>query len=98
MVLFATAQAFFLNNGHSIIVHECPDIATFQVLHPGVSLFPLADLPALVFGWGYKLFHEAALVVIAPSEEADHVAAAAIAPAIRQPAVSALMAHYAKIS
>ncbi len=66
-------------------------------MHPSVSLFPLADLPAPVFGWGYELLQEAALAAVAASEEADCVALAAIAPAIRQPAASALMARYAKI-
>jgi hypothetical protein len=94
---FAAAQAFFLDNGHSNIVHDCPDVAAFQASHPGISLFPLADLPAPVFGRGYELLQEAALAAVAALEEADRVAAAAIAPAIEQPAASTLMAHYAEI-
>ena len=60
--VFATARAVFLDNGHHLFVHECPDIVAFQVSYPGISLFPLTDLPAPVLGRGYKLLQAAALL------------------------------------
>ncbi len=68
----------------------------FQVTRPGISLLPLADLPAPVFVQGYELLQKAALAAVLALEEADWVAAAAIAPAIGRPS-STLMARYTRI-
>ena len=66
--------------------------------HPGISLFPLTDLPASFFDRGYKLLQAAALLeAVAALAKADQVAAAAFAPAFGRHANSALMACYTKI-
>jgi hypothetical protein len=63
---FATAQEFFLAQGHGVIVLACPDIATFQAARPsGASFNSLATLPPWVFTEGYGRLQEFALAAIA---------------------------------
>jgi hypothetical protein len=50
---FATARVFFSAQGHTVVVHECPDIAAFQAARPfGLALCPLANLPPRIFTKG----------------------------------------------
>jgi hypothetical protein len=63
---FAAAHAFFSAQGHTVVVHECPDIATFQVAGPfGLALHPLAKLPPRVFTKGYETLQALALAATA---------------------------------
>ncbi len=63
---FPAARAFFLAQGHTVVVHECPDIAAFQVAHPfGLALCPLANLPPCIFAKGYETLQALALAATA---------------------------------
>ena len=35
---FAAARAFFVRHGHTVVYHECPDLATFHTLFPGAAI------------------------------------------------------------
>jgi hypothetical protein len=63
---FATARAFFSAQGHTVVVHECPDIAAFQAARPlGLALHPLANFPPCVFTEGYETLQALALAATA---------------------------------
>jgi hypothetical protein len=59
---FAAALAFFSAQGHTVVVHQCPDIAAFQSARPfSLALCPLPSLPPRVFTEGYKTLQVLAL-------------------------------------
>ncbi len=63
---FTSARTFFSAQGHTVVIHECPDIAVFQVAHPFVlALCPLADLPPHIFAEGYETLQALALATTA---------------------------------
>jgi hypothetical protein len=63
---FAAARAFFSAQGHTIVVHECPNIAAFQAACPfSLALRPLANLPPCVFTKGYETLQALALAATA---------------------------------
>jgi hypothetical protein len=63
---FATAQEFFLAQGHGVIIFDCPDVTAFQAVHPsGASFNSIAALPPCVFTEEYARLQELALAAIA---------------------------------
>ncbi len=63
---------FFSAQGHTVVVHECPDITAFQAACTfGLALCPLANLPPCVFTKGYEALQALALsataVPVAPA-------------------------------
>jgi hypothetical protein len=63
---FAAARAFFSVQGHTVVVHECLDIAAFQAACPfGLALHPLPNLPPRVFTKGYETLQALALAATA---------------------------------
>jgi len=43
---FAAACAFFINNGHVVVFHDCPDTISFQALYPSGTIGYITSLPA----------------------------------------------------
>ena len=56
---FGAVLAFVLVHGHPVVVHECPDIYTFQVAHPSAVVCPLNEVPPAILAWGLLLLSKA---------------------------------------
>jgi hypothetical protein len=52
---FGAVLAFVLVHGHPVVVHECPDIYTFQVAHPSAVVRPLNKVPPAILARGLLL-------------------------------------------
>ena len=52
---FAAAQAFFLAQGHTITIHDCANLAKFQVSHPSASIHPILDVPSSLISQGQAI-------------------------------------------
>ncbi len=47
-VIFAAVLAFALAHGHPVVMHQCPDIYTFQAAHPSAIVHPLNKVPLAI--------------------------------------------------
>jgi hypothetical protein len=57
---------FFSAQGHTVVVHECPDISAFQAAHPfGLALPSLSNLPPCDFTEGYETLQALGLAATA---------------------------------
>jgi hypothetical protein len=52
---FAAARAFFINNGHVVIFHDCPDAMSFQELYPLATIGYISSLPAGLLAEGHRI-------------------------------------------
>ena len=60
---FAAARTFFINNGHVVVFHDCPDTMSFQELYPLAKIGYITSLPvqkplsfAVGMTWGSSPF------------------------------------------
>ena len=52
---FVAARAFFINNGHVIIFHDCPDAMSFQELYPLATIGYISSLPVGFLAEGHRI-------------------------------------------
>ena len=52
---FAAARAFFINYGHVVVFHDCPDAMSFQALYPLATIGYISLLPAGLLAEGIYL-------------------------------------------
>ena len=52
---FAAARAFFINNGHVVVFHDCPDAMSFQELYPSATIGYISSLPASLLAEGHRI-------------------------------------------
>ena len=52
---FAATRAFFINNGHVVVFHYCPDAMSFQALYPSVTIGYITSLPVGLLAKGRRI-------------------------------------------
>jgi hypothetical protein len=77
---FATARAFFIHQGHTVIFHDCPNAMAFQALYPLASIGYISSLPDFLINEGHLILQ--AQLRLCPQE-----AARAPPPAIPYPSI-----------
>jgi hypothetical protein len=67
---FMALIAFASMHGHPITIHDCPNIAAFQVIFPSAIVRPFWEVPPAILRWGRDILSEAAATAAAANTSA----------------------------